>query len=195
MKNLRIGVMKRKINRPFGRGAFGIELEDIPNLNAVQDAEGLVRFCRKRGYINGQEIDIEAVIENHSQLQLLYADLGDKDAYIKRVDQEKFEIGVNKRHSTTRQRFSMAHELAHFLLHQDQIEDLKNGERIMYRDAERNPREFSANLFASESLMPEDAFREVYEEFHGNVMYMAREFGVSPEALKYRGQSLGYLSE
>ena len=45
----------------------------------------------------------------------------DFNAEITHIPSNKFEILVNTNHSLNRQRFSIAHELAHFVLHVDEI--------------------------------------------------------------------------
>src|ERR1700722_19420307 len=65
-------------------------------------------------------------------------------------------IGVNPRHSTRRQRFTIAHELAHFFLgHQgDGVHVDKN--LALFRDSDQvsDVKESAANLCAAELLMP-----------------------------------------
>ena len=70
-------------------------------------------------------------------------------------------IGVNSTHSRARQRFTIAHELGHFHLHQGEalhVDRRGSGFEIHTRNARSkdgsDPKEIEANAFAGELLMP-----------------------------------------
>lgn len=67
-------------------------------------------------------------------------------------------IGVNKDQSPLRQRFTLAHEFGHFLLHQDLESHADTDFRIRYRNAASSAatdvEEIEANFFAASILMP-----------------------------------------
>jgi Zn-dependent peptidase ImmA (M78 family) len=68
-------------------------------------------------------------------------------------------IGVNSKHSETRQRFTMAHELGHFILHKHSgIHVDEDDFFVRFRDENSGlgtePEEREANAFAAELLMP-----------------------------------------
>lgn len=67
--------------------------------------------------------------------------------------QSGFEIRVNKYEVPERQRFTVAHELAHFLLHR---ENIGSGviDSIMYRSNLTSRKETEANQLAAEIIMP-----------------------------------------
>lgn len=71
-------------------------------------------------------------------------------------------IGVNDSHVPVRQRFTIAHELGHLLLHAQ--EDLHVDEGIWLRNerssSAEDEREIEANQFAAELLMPAELIRE-----------------------------------
>lgn len=74
-------------------------------------------------------------------------------------------IGVNSFHSSTRQRFTIAHEIGHLLLHGDEeihIDEKRNtfGRRDEISSQATDPREIEANQFAAELLMPEFLIRQ-----------------------------------
>jgi Zn-dependent peptidase ImmA (M78 family) len=120
-------------------------------------------------------------------------------------------IGVNSRHHDNRQRFTIAHELAHFLLHEgDKVHVDKNDRwlRISLRDddssAGSNAEEIEANTFAAELLMPEPFLRADLADHErldcldestldGVLKSMAKRYGVSTQALVYRLVNLGLL--
>ena len=64
-----------------------------------------------------------------------------------------FQIKVNKYESPERQRFTVAHEIAHYLLHRD---DIGAGvvDSIMYRSSLTSRKEVEANQLAADLVMP-----------------------------------------
>ncbi|NAS22159.1 ImmA/IrrE family metallo-endopeptidase [Herbidospora sp. NEAU-GS84] len=117
-------------------------------------------------------------------------------------------IGVNTQTSRRRQRFTIAHELGHLLLHEgreltvDQAVlriDLRDEVSSMATKVE----EIEANAFAANILMPEDmilssAARLMDENpsiVHSDlIVNLAREFDVSTEAMGFRLINLGILT-
>lgn len=77
----------------------------------------------------------------------------DLSGLIKKVESGKYEIHVNGNHRITRQRFTMAHELAHFLLHKNEIGDGVTDD-YLYRSNLSSRIEREANELAAQILMP-----------------------------------------
>lgn len=111
-----------------------------------------------------------------------------------------FEILVNRHQPLTRQRFSIAHELGHYVLHGETIDRFVDTEVNLYRtgplDDSRPKRreEIQANLFAAAILMPRSLLKsavEVTEDLHD----LARLFGVSHDAMAIRLGQLNLGSE
>ena len=153
--------------------------------------ELVLAFCESRQLIDHSSLKIEELIAQTPGLSLRQADLGKFDAYIKKTGEKAYEIVVNKTHHKNRQRFSMAHEYAHFQLHREKIEEMPEGEQILHRGSVRNPIETQANRFAADILLPKSEFLTVLQRTAGNVPKMAEAFGVSQLALRYRAKSLG----
>ena len=61
---------------------------------------------------------------------------------------------VNANHHPTRQRFTLAHELAHYILHRNKHSEFVDNTYFRSIDSE-NPMEYEANAFAGVLLMPE----------------------------------------
>jgi Zn-dependent peptidase ImmA (M78 family) len=176
---------KRPIKKPVPA------LPDL-EVDALDTTDRVIQYCIRNNMIDGVELDIEKLIEKNPFLSLKKKSLPDGiDAYIKETISNHFEIGVNSKHSRTRQRFSMAHEFAHYQLHRKNLNGLEQGERILHRSDERNHLEYQANSFAAALLMPEDHFREEVRRTRGDVTELAKRFGVSPLALRYRAKNLG----
>lgn len=100
-----------------------------------------------------------------------------------------YEIKVNRHDSKGRQRFTVAHEIAHFLLHRDQIGQGVSDDAL-YRSSLSDAREAEANRFAAEILMPPAAVREALANYAGPVedrsTQLAQLFGVSEVAFDIR---------
>ena len=103
-----------------------------------------------------------------------------------------YVVTINSLHSSTRQRFTQAHEIAHYVLHRDLIGD-GIVDDALYRSAQlRSDLETQANRFAADILMPASILRRVYrDEGVRDIASLTQRFGVSPEAMKIRLNSLG----
>lgn len=86
-----------------------------------------------------------------------------QNARIVYKDAGGFLIEINPQHPETRQRFSIAHELAHLILHKEDI--IRVG--IVDRDSENSlnkEKEEDANNLASEILMPSEIVKEFVKD-------------------------------
>ncbi|PZX03190.1 uncharacterized protein DUF955 [Celeribacter halophilus] len=165
---------------------------DLPPPGLLQSPEQVIQYYKRMGLEVDSSIPIEAIIGANPELELRYADLGINDAYIKKIAENRFEIGVNSKHHPNRQRFSMAHEYGHYLLHRGKIHEMPEGEQILHRNGDRNRVEYQANDFAAELLMPEMLVRKSFRSSGGSLKKMSDTLCVSKEALKYRLENLGY---
>jgi Zn-dependent peptidase ImmA (M78 family) len=117
-------------------------------------------------------------------------------------------IGVNRNHHDKRKRFSMAHELGHYLLHHNEGVHIDHKVKIMLRNEDSrkgiNSREKEANLFAAELLMPAMFLKEDIEKINNislldendekELKELANKYNVSTQALTFRLIYLGYFS-
>lgn len=95
-------------------------------------------------------------------------------------------IGINKKHHLVRRRFSIAHELGHFLLCHEMNE---NGEFIDEDFGKPISLEREANLFASFLLMPKEWIKKGIGKNRiddKTIKKLSREFKVSEQALTVR---------
>lgn len=115
----------------------------------------------------------------------------------------KAVIVVNARHHPRRQRFSVAHELGHLVLHPRAGHRVGDDVELFHRHEyhRRNmPQETQANYFAAAILMPEGAVRDAADELEldlvsdRDVQTLAREFDVSVAAMTIRLQNLGLIA-
>lgn len=97
---------------------------------------------------------------------------------------DKYVIYVNDKHTPNRQRFTIAHEIAHYILHKEKIGDNLT-DNAMYRSKLSNVFERQANILASEILMPVQFVMQFIEE-NKSVSEMASLFKVSEGAMRIR---------
>jgi Zn-dependent peptidase ImmA (M78 family) len=113
-------------------------------------------------------------------------------------------MGINSRNAPKRQRFTIAHELGHWKLH-DQRLIVDQSVMLFKRDEissqATDDQEIDANRYAAELLMPRDWIYKVASRLKATaasredfVTTLAREFEVSIEAMGYRLLNLGVLS-
>lgn len=113
-------------------------------------------------------------------------------------------IGVNSDHHPNRQRFTVAHELGHFLLHTGDEVHIDRRFVMKRRDGKSSEgtdvEEVEANLFAAELLMPEHFLFQDIEHLGGidfldeqTVGRLAHKYRVSQQAMTIRLTSLGFL--
>ena len=128
-----------------------------------------------------------------SGIDVRQGDLGEVSGLIARQGSATV-VGINAGQSLTRQRFTMAHEFGHFLLHQDLTSHRDLDFRVKYRDRTSSEatdvEEIEANFFAASLLMPRP-FLDAYEAWEaldsdGRVADLARVFDVSPLAMSLR---------
>jgi len=110
----------------------------------------------------------------------------------------KVILAINHIHSDNRQRFTIAHELGHFLFHMntpifvDESPYFRNTRSSKGVDSE----EIEANNFAAELLMPEKLITKSMEQIDVSnsnaISALAEQYNVSIEALVFRLLNLGY---
>jgi hypothetical protein len=111
---------------------------------------------------------------------------------------DRHEVWVSRHEPWERRRFSVAHEVGHFLLHAGSV-----GQRVFCRVGDLRPdpdsperlREREANRFAAELLMPEEMVRQEVDRLGMDPFALAELFRVSSVAMGYRLMNLGYLEE
>jgi len=129
---------------------------------------------------------------------------GDMSGFFFRDSNQKV-IGVNTQHASVRQNFTIAHELGHLLLHdQEELHVDRAFPTVRLRDDVSSKgvddAEKEANLFAAELLMPHKLLQsdlagrtplDLYDE--NFVPELATKYGVSVQAFMFRLQYLGYI--
>ena len=114
-------------------------------------------------------------------------------------------IGVNSLHHPNRQRFTIAHEVAHLKLHHHLIADHVHVDKrfpVLMRDAKSatgtQRMEMEANRFAAELLMPSFLLLPMLKKKRFDIdderplEQLSRKFRVSKQALDYRVRNIAY---
>ncbi len=128
------------------------------------------------------------------KLKIVYKELDDEVSGMLVMGKGDSIIVVNEDHSKKRQRFSISHEIGHFLLHRLNEGVFIDRAPIYFRDKASvgTIKEIEANAFAGELLMPESVIRKEIEKkslsaFDDNtVEELAKKFDVSTQALTVR---------
>ncbi|MEK7572092.1 MAG: ImmA/IrrE family metallo-endopeptidase [Patescibacteria group bacterium] len=102
------------------------------------------------------------------------------------IDLKQNKIVVNEDDAPNRQRFTIAHELGHFIMHQNFIKNNKKYTVLLRRPLKNHnysSEEQEANCFAASLLVPKDILRN-YSELPNGIS--ASLFAVSEDVIKYR---------
>ena len=106
----------------------------------------------------------------------------------------QFTITLNLSDSYTRQRFTLAHELGHYIRHRQLIGDGIDDDRG-YRSTDQgkyhntkigSKEETEANKIAANILMPREAISREWGKPNSTISQMAQLFGVSEHAMSIR---------
>ncbi|WP_445712856.1 ImmA/IrrE family metallo-endopeptidase [Flavobacterium sp.] len=115
------------------------------------------------------------------------------------IKEQKPYIRYNDSEAPQRQKFTIAHELGHFVLHKDIPLFVEKNETVLYRNLDSTTgellKEKEANSFAASLLMPKFMIDEQIENIPQGkdpVIYLSKIFKVSSQAMYYRLNNLSY---
>ncbi|MCB1129553.1 MAG: ImmA/IrrE family metallo-endopeptidase [Verrucomicrobiae bacterium] len=148
-------------------------------------------------------VNIEAVARQQGILLTSAAEKDDVSGFLLREPGCPAVIGVNSNHHPWRQRFTIAHELGHLLLHgRTELHVDRLVVKLQDRRARggNNEDEMEANRFAAEILMPEEFLRADLKNL-GSVSVdneqviedLSRRYEVSKQAMTIRLTSLDLI--
>ncbi len=135
-------------------------------------------------------------------LDVFPEDLADANSgYLKATDDGAF-IVVNKNHPSTRQRFTVAHEISHFVEHRDALRSHGQLDRNIAKDSDQKI-ETQADKMAAEILMPASSVTDYIGSLKGDmklpsifstdaIVDIAGHYKVSPAMAVTRLRELGY---
>lgn len=104
--------------------------------------------------------------------------------YRDRKSPSGWSIGVNANSSPTRKRFTIAHEIGHFLLHKDYLGEGVLDDTFYRSEHLSGAQETEANKFAADILMPFHLLQTAARA--GGLETLAQKFGVSQQAMSIR---------
>ncbi|WP_176056003.1 ImmA/IrrE family metallo-endopeptidase [Brucella intermedia] len=158
------------------------------HLGNVDNPLELVSLAKKNG-LQTQPLDVDGLLKVLGLAVEYSSDLpSDVSGKLQKKDEGWICI-VNKNHHPTRQRFTLAHELGHYVLHRNQNTDFVD--HTYFRKADNiNSMEFEANQFAGEILMPKETFSYFLKFVSSDINKVAEAFGVSPLAASVRAKQL-----
>jgi Zn-dependent peptidase ImmA (M78 family) len=138
--------------------------------------------------VDGKNVALVGAICKKLGINIIFANLPNGHAGF--YDHQTNTIMVNDEQPATRNLFTVAHELGHYILHKG-----TNNRYDKYHKytPEEIKREFEANDFAAKLLMPEYKFVEEFQRQNGNLLQLQKIFGVSLDAIKYRAMNLSLL--
>ena len=151
---------------------------------------------------HGIQVPVESISEDLLGLRIEESwNLGDTSGLL--IPAERLIVLNAAEHATGRNdpplrrfRFTIAHELGHWICHADENAEAPAvycRHADLAHDADRS-REREANVFAAELLMPEAAVRDAWAESPDPESCAAR-FDVSPTAMRWRLYSFGLAPE
>ncbi len=158
-------------------------------------ANEILRLCK----IFSPPVPVKAIITKLG-LSVLSYDLSDDISGILVIENGKGSIGFNPQNSKTRQRFTLAHELGHYLFHyQSKSEVFIDRDFLVKFRSEKIytaleiKQEQDANMFAAALLMPREMLQAEFAKNDYNdfteiefITAIAKVFDVSIQAMTYR---------
>ena len=164
----------------------------------VKEIQRRVHALLEQNDIVRPPVPVEQIVENIG-LEIRYGPFeGDLSGAFVRDKDETF-IGVNSKDALTRQRFTIAHELAHFLYHKDINVHVDKGFQIIPRNGRSaqgiDPHEMVANRFAAELLIPTEFLardiRRLKAVNRGTLDALAKRYKASGRAMRIRLGNFG----
>ncbi len=142
------------------------------------------------------EIVEPEIIAKNLNISLKEADLSslwDNVSGFIKYENDTFTIVLSVSDHYNRKRFTLAHEIGHYFLHQAILKKewvyIDTRESMMFRWGVYSQEEQEANMFAAEYLMPEDRVKELYQKYWVTEI-LAWFFHVSNLAMAFRIDNL-----
>ena len=168
------------------------------NTNRRRSIDGRARALLEEAGITAAPVPVERIAKG-LDAQLRFSPLDDELSGMIYVKEGVPIIGVNALHHPNRQRFTIAHEIGHLVLHRAEITKEIHVDKefpMLMRDAASSTgeqqMEVEANLFASVILMPADFLarplgdRPFDIDDENAVSALAKEYKVSASAMRFR---------
>jgi predicted transcriptional regulator len=130
--------------------------------------------------------------------RIVHVDLvgnGSSDSGSIEINGEEFEIRLAIATGPLRDRFTIAHEIGHFVLHYLYPNKYKDAgiQRMVAQRYGNDQVEREANWFAAAFLMPTEQFKKDHEELGGDQFALSSKYQVSRAAVDVRAKVLGLI--
>jgi len=147
-----------------------------------------------RRYTQSAPVDLEAMARALGIRVDMNAHMSDPDTsgLIKKSEGGEYRIEINANDPAKRKKFTLAHEISHYLLHRDMIDRAAVIDNGMYRSSLSNEVERQANRLAAELLMPEQVVRKLWNLGVKSIGQLSGIFHASEPAVRIRLEQLGY---
>jgi Zn-dependent peptidase ImmA (M78 family) len=154
------------------------------------NAESMLDYASRNNLITSNQLNIENLIE-HYNISIVKKNLPPEISGKLEKQGEQWIIQVNSKHNEARQRYTLAHEFAHYCLHRNDYSTFEDT-AFFRKEENKTMIEYEANQFAAELLMPEKSVKLAISEDILSLKELAKRFGVSLIAMRYRLIDLGY---
>ena len=160
--------------------SFAMNAKASPNYSGARaQARKLVEIY------SSPSIPVVEVAEQNG-VNVVFQDMGKySESVAGLLDFNEKRIYVNRADPATRQRFTIAHELAHYLLHRHTL-GTELVDDTFYRSGLPEVREYEANKLAAEILMPWPLVRKLMQEGQRTPKELADKLAVSEAAVHIR---------
>lgn len=169
-------------------------------MRTIEKARREARRILAEHKIRNAPVPVEKIARSYADV-LKQPIQGEVSGMLVPLDAGSWVIVVNSLHTAVRQRFTIAHELGHLILHGYTTPHADRGFRIRRRDAQSSEgsvlEEIEANQFAAELLMPYDLlmkkiagtrldYAPAVDDDDSELAELAKAFQVSRQALSIR---------
>lgn len=159
----------------------------------AEKSEGYLDIISR--YVSQEPVDVRNMARELG-IRVVEEKMGDDESGCIQKTDSGYKICVNKKHSENRKRFTIAHELGHFMLHDELIGDGIFDNKLYRSDASHpNERvqpyhETQANKFAANILMPAPLIAKLKESGKTSTEDLAEALEVSEQAMAIRLSNL-----
>jgi len=130
-------------------------------------------------------VDVEGIAKALN-IKIRYAPLKKEVSGMIECKNDEYFISINSNDSSTRQRFTLAHELGHYIYHRDKIRDIIEDNKLYRSSNISNQEETKANQFAASVLMPEELIKTLQANGTNDPKDLAKKLQVSLHSLYIR---------
>lgn len=164
-------------------------------MDAYKKAEISANKIISKFDIQETPVPVENIAEGLG-IQIRYAHSDDYSGILVRKGKDKALMGVNSYESPKRVRFTIAHEIGHFVLEKKSVSiDYRNSNK------KRDKKEAVMDEFAANLLMPKKFIKKDFEKIISKKIFLdehlhslAEQYQVSKEAMKIRLERLSLIS-